>query len=350
MHSPRSITRLVCVLLASSCCMSMLWCHPTPPLLKDMGAITIKGRVHQGKDISGVGLVGPYMLLVADEGNVLQILRSVHDGYEVQSHFSLNEDGKEMDLEAIACDGKVVYILGSHSCTRPKLNDRLEVSDQHLLIQNIVPHAGRDVLLRFTLSDAGQVTGLERTSLRPWLKKHPLLSAFSHVPGKENGIDLEGLAFHQGQLFIGCRGPILRDGWVPIIVGQFETLHEKADVRYVQLGGLGIREMVKVRDGFLLIAGPLGAGPGGFHVYFWDGMDCLPGQRRDAVKPGRCIKLGSFPEPLDGNPEGMVLLHETDDVYELLVVFDGAMNGGPRRYRLSKRLLHVESSAAEVNR
>jgi hypothetical protein len=32
------------------------------------------------------------------------------------------------------------------------------------------------------------------------------------IPGKENGFDVEGLAFYQNRIFLGLRGPVLRGG------------------------------------------------------------------------------------------------------------------------------------------
>ncbi len=38
----------------------------------------------------------------------------------------------------------------------------------------------------------------------------------SAVPGKDNGLDIEGLAVSEDRIFIGLRGPVLR-GWTVIL-------------------------------------------------------------------------------------------------------------------------------------
>src|SRR6266508_350209 len=78
----------------------------------------------------------------------------------------------------------------------------------------------------------------------------------SRVASKENRVDIEGLAVKDGRLYFGFRGPVLRDGWVPILVTAWDDV-DAAEVRYVQLDGRGIRDIAVVDDGFLILAGPV---------------------------------------------------------------------------------------------
>ena len=97
-------------------------------------------------------------------------------------------------------------------------------------------------------------------------------------------------------------------GPVPAVVARY----------FVNLGGLGIRDIAVVEDGFLLIAGPVGDGPGDFSLYRWDGKDMIPGEG----SPGGTVRLlGQFPKA-SGKPEGLAVLAETADQYELLIVYD----------------------------
>jgi hypothetical protein len=44
----------------------------------------------------------------------------------------------------------------------------------------------------------------------------PHLAPFVDVPGKDNGLDIEGLAVHGMRAFVGLRGPVLRE-WCCIL-------------------------------------------------------------------------------------------------------------------------------------
>ena len=193
----------------------------------------------------------------------------------------------------------------------------------------------RAFLGRFGLGADGKPTAVEATKLRKFLKAHPVLGLFAGVPGKENGIDLEGVAAVGDRLYIGCRGPVLRGNWTPVVRCRFGEPVADPEVLYLPLGGRGVRDLARVRDGFLVLAGPVGDGPGSFQVYHWDGLDCLPGTR-ETGRPGRVNLLGEVSP--DGGPkaEALAVLAETDAGYEVLVVFDGEPNGGPTRYRVTR--------------
>jgi hypothetical protein len=46
--------------------------------------------------------------------------------------------------------------------------------------------------------------------------------------------------------------------------------------------------------------------------------------------------LGEVPTPADAKAEGVTILKETDSDYEILVVYDGAKDGGATRFRATK--------------
>lgn len=103
---------------------------------------------------------------------------------------------------------------------------------------------------------------------------------------------------------------------------------------YLDLDGDGIRELVKVKDGFLLIAGPSGGERGGFLVYFWDGDDGVPDRGK---RKSKLILLGELPAAPGAKAEGMTVVEETDEHYEVIVVYDGVAGGLPERFRIPKR-------------
>jgi hypothetical protein len=161
-----------------------------------------------------------------------------------------------------------------------------------------------------------------------------VLAPFLELPSKENGIDIEGIAADGDDLYVGFRGPVLREGYVPVLVFDFDE-PKKAKTRYVNLGGRGIRDLVRVSDGFLLIGGPVGGEPVSYEVYFWDGEDCIAGT--DVPPPEFPRSLGEIPLPnQEAKAEGMAVLDETDSHYDVLIVFDGPRNGSPTRFRVTK--------------
>jgi hypothetical protein len=103
-------------------------------------------------------------------------------------------------------------------------------------------------------------------------------------------------------------------------------------VRYVRLGGRGVRDLAGVGGGFLVLAGPVGDGDGTHRVYFWDGADQLPAGEDG---PGPEF-LGEFAGLGAGKPEGLVLLNEAGRSFEVLLVCDGVPGGAPTRWVLSR--------------
>ena len=305
---------------------------------KRLGAVKFRGDVRRPEDVSAVAVVGDLLVIGTDEGNAVQVLRP--DGgrhYRVTAEVPLNPTGDEVDVEGIACDGRTVYVLGSHACVRPNLSDDDAYAENRRRIATSDRQDGRDRLFRFALDADGQPGPVEQTSLRPFIDKDPVLRTFARVPSKENGIDAEGVAVHDGRLFVGFRGPVLRGNHVPVLTCTFAATIRDAALRFVNLGGRGFRDLVRVKKGFLILAGPVGDGPGSFRLYFWDGGDCLPGARADGDEPaGRVELLCKVPAEAGEKPEGLAVLDESKAAYELLVVYDGAKDGGATRFRVRR--------------
>jgi hypothetical protein len=166
--------------------------------LHKVGSVAFKGNVKKGKDISAVERVGKYLVLGSDEGNRVQVLREEGNHYRVERRVPLNDTEAEIDIEGIASEGNLVYVVGSHSWKRQKLDEDSDYLDNRQAIEQLHPPDSnsddRDSLYRFTLDEDGQIANLVRKSLRGALNSHPVLVPFLEVPGKENGVDIEGIA------------------------------------------------------------------------------------------------------------------------------------------------------------
>ena len=290
--------------------------------LTRIAAVSIAGPVAGNTDISGVGLVGDVLVVVSDETNHVLLLTKTAAGFRAVRTVPVAPRAVEADLEAVAIDGRTVYVAGSHSRVRPKSAAGMSTID---------PGVGRDVIARFTLDADGRPGPVERISLRHFLDTDPVLKSFAGLPGKENGVDIEGLAVADGRLYVGFRGPVLRGNFVPVLVTTFAA-PDSGELRYVQLGGRGIRDLARTADGFLILAGPAGDGPASFQIYEWDGRDCLTG----ADPPGRCGLLTELPHVKKSKPEGLAVLSEDAAGYEVLLASDGPANGNLTRYRVAK--------------
>ncbi len=296
--------------------------------------VEFRGALFRGKEkwlnaISGGDATEDYLVLVSDEAKdptVVQILRRSGDGYDAAGMVSLPAGNKEVDVEGIAIDrtNSMVYITGSHCQAR-----KIEMG----VIDDVKRKESREQFFRLSLKPDGTAGDVEGPkSLMPAISKQPVLNPFTSMASKENGVDIEGLAVRGERLYFGFRGPVLRQGWVPVMSCTWQDPDHTAEVRYLRLGGRGIRDLTAVVGGFLVLAGPVGDGDTPYRVYFWDGNDQLPAGL-DASDPQL---LGEFSGLGDGKPEGLVVLKEEGKRYDLLLLCDGLRNGGPTRWSLTR--------------
>jgi len=302
--------------------------------------IALDGAIIEREDLSAVAPWHQGLIVASDEGAALQRLDPV-DGrnrsYRVVQTIRLVREKVEVDVEGLATDGDTIYVLGSHSLVRPRIDRRKDLrrTRQQILrrLATVKVEPSRDQVFRIRLTPDGRgLRSFERISLRSLIAHDPILSRFASIPGKENGIDLEGLAFADGKLVIGCRGPVLRGNFVPVLRIDFER-PDDYQMELIQLAGRGIRSLARVRNGFLLIGGPVGDGDAPFLLYHWDGRDQTPGQD---VARGRVVRLVPVPSRPPGRPEGLAVLEETADSYRLLVVYDGVPRGEPIEWHVQK--------------
>jgi hypothetical protein len=309
--------------------------------IHELGRVRFQGALDD-KNISALVFHGAQALIVTDEktslGNVLQVFDPDGDGFRAaaQGPIPLDLPGgepEEMDLEGIAAAGDTVFIVGSHSAKRKKIDPNATVDiNRKALIKPPKLEPARDVLLRVTLAADGSASAIDRTSLREFLDGTDPFRQFRGVASKENGPDIEGLAVFEDHLYVGFRGPVLRGNFTPIVRCRFGSPIEAPVTRFVNLGGRGVRDLAEVDDHLLILAGPVGDGPGSYQVYRWDGEDGVPGNGTPATS---VQLLGDLPVPDGAKAEGLAVVDETPQHWDLLVVFDGLADDGIR-YRVDK--------------
>ncbi len=113
-----------------------------------------------------------------------------------------------MDFEGLTTDGSFVYVTGSHAWAR-KFKDGIIKSPKRKESKQF---------FRFQLNADGTHGAVEGPkSLAGTISAHPVLKDFVGIASKENGIDIEGIAFANCKLYFGFRSPVLPYGFVPVI-------------------------------------------------------------------------------------------------------------------------------------
>lgn len=296
-----------------------------------VGEYSFVGAVVQGKDLSGMACVSPTRCLIgADEGKEVQVVELSRQDrtLKVLETITLARSGKEIDTEAIACEGDSYYIIGSHGLA--KKTGKWEENRYKLFRLQVDPKTG--------LPD-GRKRSLQTASLVDILRKDPILGPHFDQPLQHKGVNVEGLAIRNGTLYVGFRNPNL-DGFAFVIEVKAADLfagkgRPKYTLHKLALGkGLGIREMVAAQSCFLIIAGNAGSAPSeesptsedydgdtGFALFAWSGS-------------GTAVhRIDAIPRPR-GKAEAMTILDESPEEATVLVLCDSAKDGGPTLYRV----------------
>jgi Protein of unknown function (DUF3616) len=211
-----------------------------------------------------------------------------HQTFPVADFIDLFNDEDEIDIEGIDFSENYLWLTGSHSTKRKKPKGKKPDKDIKRLSE-VKTDANRYILARIPLvgdtlfksgshsdrpdcqlSAACLQKGLGSNLLIEALQQDPHLAPFlsSNLPSKDNGLDIEGLAVCGDRIFLGLRGPVLR-GWAIILeievmdkepglltlkeIGKTGKLYKKY---FVDLHGLGVRELCLFREDLLILAGP----------------------------------------------------------------------------------------------
>lgn len=298
-------------------------------------------------DISAAALWNGQLVLGPDEEHAVYLFE-VSGGRHtcVQPVQLLDGPGgePEVDIEAMAVDGPVLWVTGSHSAVRRKIDKSRSRDENRRRFTEIRDEPARSQVFALERTAGGQMLRTDWAIHPTCLRRNPWLSRAGGVPSKEGGVDIEGLAVRDGALYFGLRGPILRGGYAVVLRvarpgggsadDRYTPPCDLDATRFVDLGGLGVRDLVTVDTGFLVIAGPMGDRPGPYAIHHWFGADCTP-DRRVAVCAPRLLAL---PDAVGrGKPEGLLVLGSGPDGWRVAVFEDGApLRGNGRIYRVPR--------------
>lgn len=278
-------------------------------------------------DLSAAVLIDEHLWIASDETTSIERLSTKDDGVTFENHktFPLGdfielpaqgtEFDQEIDIEGMTYADNYLWVIGSHSIKRKNLKKddpgsaekkikkltRLERDGNRYLLARIplakseetgkmephksLPNSNPALFAARLPGDTRSDALIEALNDTDNLEDNNHIGPFLSIPGKDNGFDIEGLAIAGGKIFIGLRGPVLR-GWSIILevsafesdsslalkaIGPGKRLYKK---HFLQLEGLGIRELSVDGSDLLILAGPSMDMDGPVTIFRWrDGVN-----------------------------------------------------------------------------
>jgi hypothetical protein len=136
--------------------------------------------------------------------------------------------------------------------------------------------------------------------------------------------EVEGVAVKNGVMYFGFRGPPINGQSLILsatVQSVFGTGPLNSTVHRVALGdAIGIRDMARVADGILILAGPVADQPAAPTLFHWN------------EQTNQLRNLGVLVQPANRKAEALIVLTENLEFYNILVMYDEVVNGGPTLY------------------
>jgi Protein of unknown function (DUF3616) len=311
-------------------------------------------------NLSAVRSDGPVLWVAGDETATIERLvaddPAAPSRYGDQTSFRLADlvdlpgadADEEADIEGLARHGHFLWAVGSHSLRRRRIKAKHTGEAALRRLAKVTGQANRQILARLPVRDVdglptpvrhlvvGEVVhraatfGSHGTDLRDLLADDEHLAPFLPIPGKDNGLDVEGIAVAGPRVYLGLRGPVLR-GWAvvlelrpdvdPAAPDQLALRPFEDGRRYrkhvLRMDGLGVRDLCPHGQDLLVLAGPTMDLDGPVHVFRWHGA--LAADTPQVVRDGQLTRELDLPFDVGtDHAEGIGLIG--DD--RLLVVYD----------------------------
>jgi hypothetical protein len=316
-------------------------------------------------DLSALALEADGTLwLACDEGPTVERLRwdgtefAAHESFALADWFDLPAGPKgEADLEGLAVADGFLWMVGSHGRRLRKHKKSLDDAENlaRLEWRETRFEPNRYLLGRVPLVD-GQPQPKGAAALKFSAAGNELLAALADdphlgpyiaagLPAKANGFDIEGLAVRGPRVLLGLRGPALLD-WAVVL--EIEPREKKPGTlslkklgpgdrpyrkHFVNLEGLGVRDLAFRGDDLLILAGPTLYMDGPSRVYR------VPNFANDD-EPDRLVRPEWLFDLACGrgkdHPEGIAVSESLGPAPALLVVHDAPL---PARLLGPDRLL-----------
>ena len=277
-------------------------------------------------NLSGAAFTGDWLWVAGDEACGLDRLRRLDPvGHEVLRFGEVRDfpladlldlpgtAGEEADLEGMALSDGFLWVVGSHGLKRKNAKPNrghadnarrlakvaLDGNRRLLACLPVEPDARGEPCLVRRAQDGRQALRLEGDArsnlLTRALADDPHFGPYMSIPGKDNGFDIEGLAVDGCRLLLGLRGPVLR-GWSALLEIAVETRGDELCLaplddsgmsirkHFLQLDGLGVRDLHYSGDDLYILAGPTMVLNGEIRVFKWPAARPLLAANRDPVR------------------------------------------------------------------
>ena len=230
---------------------------------------------------AGVALSSNLFIMANDEDNRLLVYRRDQAGPPVQvfgagAFLQVDPRKPESDIEAAARQGDRIYWITSHG--RNRSGEARESRHRFFATSFRLTDQGR-----LELKGVGQpyTRLLDDLVNEPRLKSFNLWRASLRAPKEAGGLNIEGLCTTtNGDLLLGFRNPIPGNRALLVPLQNPADLLAGRRAKFgppilLDLGGLGVRDLLWAHGRCLIIAGPYD-GKGHFHLYDWDGHSTEP--------------------------------------------------------------------------
>ncbi|PAX08589.1 DUF3616 domain-containing protein [Sphingomonas lenta] len=320
--------------------------------VKPVGRVTLRfGGDKKRKALSNFSAgtrVGESVFLAADEHADIDRLTIAGQEcgeparFELADLLPLADPEEEADLEGLAADEGWLWVLGSHARTRAKPEKAEGECIDLAALADLNDTRARCLLARLPLvredgcwtpvkQDGDRRAGMLRqgkkgNAVAKALANDPLVGPFTELPAKEGGVDVEGIAVCGDRVALGMRGPVIAGHALLIEFaikakksGELKVTQDPV-FRLMALQGLGVRDLKRVGDDLLILAGPTTGLDGPCALYRWRGWANDPPRDAKQVRLHRPEMLFEIPVGRGcDHPEGLALWNGGS---QILVIYD----------------------------